>query len=246
MHSFIPAHIAHHVVDMQQAHRARHVSSSTARSRGGKVRGNGPVHKGVNRIAICSGCSPAPRPVFVLDNIRWATLPRRAGGLHPARRASSTQSAIARTPSPCLWICSAMAVAGASGVVSTKRILPCSNTYNGTVPLAGLRARVGHKACRTPTGRNTPLAGVANVKLHVIRTFQREENLCRLRTIGDQFRISLRPWGCLRRYWGKSWRRIPVLPGDRASQRGRISRLFAKHRPAYDALKMELSEVKST
>ena len=54
-------------------------------------------------------------------------------------RASSTQRAISRTPSPCLLTCAAIGLSSASGVVSTRRTLSCCRTYDARsrMPVSG-------------------------------------------------------------------------------------------------------------
>ena len=127
----VPAHVAHHVIDVEQADGARDVvvfdargsreetgpCSRCARQRCGWCRRRcecwRELRGRVRQQTIC-GSSTLTAPRLVVSCQAW--------------RASSTQSAIARTPSPCWWMCSAIGCWLRSGVVSTKRILPCWTT----------------------------------------------------------------------------------------------------------------------
>ena len=68
-----------------------------------------------------------------------------------------------------------MALPPRSGVVSTKRILPCC-THTRPIALAGFRSRIGHQ--RHAEGSAVKVGGltrVADVELDVVGAFQREK-----------------------------------------------------------------------
>ena len=136
------------------------------------------LHETLHRVSVGGDGRNSHFAVFVLR--AWSAPARRARRAALFRDkptpASSTHSAISRTPSPCSLMCSAMGPRAASGVVNTKRILSCCTHIGSAVARAGLRAAISHQL-HAERGAIiiSGLLGVADIKLDIIGAVQRKK-----------------------------------------------------------------------